>query len=132
MKAAPCSKRRLTERVTILSAENDAVTLDVNVETHFPRRRTFKWRNTTFRDYDEDAEEYDDYHTIQGLPTALTITRYHNGEMASQTFYSKVDDDVELSPDTFNPDVLLQRKNNPGPQPHLIHQSSRSPNDEVR
>ena len=103
-------ERRLTERVTILSAENDAVTLDVDVETHFPRRRTFKWRNTTFRDYDEDAEEYDDYHTIQGLPTALTITRYHNGEMASQTFYSKVEYDVELSPDTFNPDVLLQKK----------------------
>jgi hypothetical protein len=103
-------ERRITERVSILSANNDAVTLDIDAQTHLPRRRTFQWRNTTFKDYDEDAEEYDDYHTIQGLPTALTITRYHNGDMASQTFYSKVEYDVETTPDTFNPDVLLQKK----------------------
>jgi hypothetical protein len=103
-------ERRITERVSILSANNDAVTLDIDAQTHLPRRRTFQWRNTTFKDYDEDAEEYDDYHTIQGLPTALTITRYHNGDMASQTFYSKVEYDVETTSDTFNPDVLLQKK----------------------
>ena len=103
-------ERRLTERVSILSANNDAVTLDVDAQTHLPRRRTFQWRNTTFKDHDEDAEEYDDYHTIQGLPTAFTITRYHNGDMASQTFYTKVEYDVDLPPDTFNPDVLLKKK----------------------
>jgi hypothetical protein len=103
-------ERRLTERVTILSDNNDAVTLDIDSTTHLPRRRTFEWRNTTFKDHDEDAEEYDDYHTIQGLPTAFTITRYHNGDMASQTFYSKIEYDVDLTPDTFNPDVLLKKK----------------------
>jgi hypothetical protein len=103
-------ERRLTERVTILSDNNDAVTLDIDATDHLPRRRTFEWRNTTFKDHDEDAEEYDDYHTIQGLPTAFTITRYHNGDMASQTFYTKVEYDVDLTPDTFNPDVLLKKK----------------------
>ncbi len=103
-------ERRLTERVTILSDNNDAVTLDIDVATHLPRRRTFEWRNTTFKDLDEDAEEYDDYHTIQGLPTALTVTRYHNGDMTSQIFYLKAEYDVELPPDTFNPEVLLKKK----------------------
>jgi hypothetical protein len=103
-------ERRLTERVTILSDNNDAVTLDIDATTHLPRRRTFEWRNTVFKDHDEDAEEYDDYHTIQGLPSAFTITRYHNGDMASQTFYSKVEYDVETTPDTFNPDILLKKK----------------------
>jgi hypothetical protein len=103
-------ERRLTERVTILSDNNDAVTLDIDIATHLPRRRTFEWRNATFKDRDEDAEEYDDYHTIQGLPTAFTLTRYHNGDMSSQTFYTKVEYDVDLSPDTFNPDVLLKKK----------------------
>ncbi len=103
-------ERRLTERVSILSANNDAVTLDIDAQTHLPRRRTFQWRNATFKDHDEDAEEYDDYHTIQGLPTAFTITRYHNGDMASQTFYTKVEYDVDVPPDTFNPDVLLKKK----------------------
>ena len=103
-------ERRLTERVTILSDNNDAVTVDVDVATHLPRRRTFEWRNTTFKDLDEDAEEYDDYHTIQGLPTALTVTRYHNGDMTSQIFYLKAEYDVDLPPDTFNPEVLLKKK----------------------
>jgi len=103
-------ERRLTERVTILSDNNDAVTVDIDVATHFPRRRTFEWRNPVFKDHDEDAEEYDDYHTIQGLPTSFTLTRYHNGDMASQTFYSKIEYDVETTPDTFNPDVLLKKK----------------------
>jgi hypothetical protein len=103
-------ERRLTERVTILSQNNDAVTLDIDAQSHLPRRRTFEWRNTTFKDHDEDAEEYEDYHTIQGLPTAFTITRYHNGDMASQTFYTKVEYDVDLPPGTFNPDILLKKK----------------------
>jgi len=103
-------ERRLTERVSILSANNDAVTLDIDVATHLPRRRTFEWRNTTFKDHDEDAEEYDDYHTIQGLPTPFTITRYHNGDMASQTFLSKIEYDVDTPPETFDPNVLLQKK----------------------
>ncbi|HWW97580.1 MAG TPA: hypothetical protein VNY74_07775 [Edaphobacter sp.] len=103
-------ERRLTERVTILSENNDAVTLDIDATTHLPRRRTFEWRNATFKDRDEDAEEYEDYHTIQGLPTAFTISRYHDGDLASQTFYTKVEYDVDLSPDTFNPDILLKKK----------------------
>ena len=103
-------ERRLTERVTILSDNNDAVTIDIDAQTHVPRRRTFEWRNATFKDRDEDAEEYDDYHTIQGLPTAFTISRYHNGDLASQTFYTKAEYDVDLPPETFNPDVLLKKK----------------------
>ncbi len=103
-------ERRITERVSILSANNDAVVVDIDAESHLPRRRTFETRNKTFKDIDEDAEEYDDYHAIQGLPTALTITRYHNGEMITQTFFSKVEYNVDLPPDTFNPDVLLKKK----------------------
>jgi hypothetical protein len=103
-------ERRLTERISILSANNDAITLDIDATTHLPRRRTFEWRNATFKDRDEDAEEYDDYHTIQGLPTAFTLTRYHNGDMASQTFFSKIEYDVDLPPGTFDPNVLLKKK----------------------
>jgi hypothetical protein len=103
-------ERHLTERVTILSANNDAVVLDIDTQTHLPRRRTFEWRNETFKDRDEDAEEYDDWHTIQGLPTALTITRYHNGDMASQTFLSKVEYDIDVTPATFDPNILLEKK----------------------
>jgi hypothetical protein len=103
-------ERRLAEKVTVLSDNNDAVTIDLDATTHLPLRRTFKWRNETFKDFDEDAEEYDDYHTIQGLPTAFTLTRYHNGDMNSQTFFTKFEYDVDLPPDTFTQEILVKKK----------------------
>ena len=103
-------ERRLADKVTILSDSNDAITLDLDVTTHLPIRRTFEWRNETFKDHDKDAEEYEDYHTVQGLPTAYSITRYRNDDMISQTFLTKIAYDVDLPPDNFNPDVLLKKK----------------------
>lgn len=103
-------ERRLADKVSILSANNDAVTLELDATTHLPLRRTFKWRNETFKDFDEDAEEYDDYHPIQGLPTALTLTRYHNDDMISQTFLTKAEYDITLPPDTFTQDILVKKK----------------------
>jgi hypothetical protein len=102
--------RRLADRVTVLTATNDAVTLDLDATTHLPLRRTFRWRNPQFKDYDEESETYDDYHTIQGLPTPLTITRYHNGEMSNQRFLTRVVYNLPLAPSLFDPAVLLKKK----------------------
>jgi hypothetical protein len=103
-------ERRMVDKVSVLSANNDAVTIELDATTHLPLRRRFEWRNETFKDHDEDVEEYSDYHTIQGLPTAFTMTRYHNGEMANQRFLTKVQYNQGLSPDLFNPDNLLKKK----------------------
>jgi hypothetical protein len=102
--------RRLADKVTILSANNDAVTLELDATTHLPVRRTFEWRNQQFKDFDEDAEEYDDYHTYQGLPTAMTITRYHNGEMAGQRYLTKVVYNVPADPSLFDIAIALKKK----------------------
>jgi len=104
-------ERRLVDKVTILSANNDAVTLELDSTSHLPLSRTFQWRNEQFKDFDEDAEEYDDYHTIQGLPTAMTITRYHNGDMTSQRFFTKVVYNVPLAPEFFDPSAPLNKLN---------------------
>ncbi|CAN5583617.1 hypothetical protein BH10ACI4_BH10ACI4_08710 [soil metagenome] len=103
-------ERRLADKLSVLSANNDAVTIELDASTHLPLRRTFQWRNTQFKDHDEDVEQYDGYQTFQGLPTAMTLTRYHNGDMASQRFFSKVEYNTNLSPDLFNPDKLLKKK----------------------
>lgn len=103
-------ERRMADKVTVLSANNDAVTLELDATTHLPLRRTFEWRNETFKDHDEDAEGYDDYHTVQGLPTPYSITRYRNGDMASQRFLSKVKYNEGLSVDMFDPNHLLKKK----------------------
>jgi hypothetical protein len=103
-------ERRQTEKVTILSDNNDAVTLDLDSTTHLPLRRTFEWRDEQFKDRDEDAEEYDDYHTVQGLPTAMTITRYKNGDMVNQRFYTKVTYNTPLAPSLFDPSIIPAKK----------------------
>ncbi len=102
-------ERRMADKVTVLSANNDAVTLELDTTTHLPLRRTFEWRNETFKDHDEDAEEYEDYHTYQGIPTAVTITRYRNGDMASQLFLKKVEYGKPLDPQLFNPDLPVKK-----------------------
>jgi hypothetical protein len=102
--------RLLADRVSVLTATNDAVTLDLDATTHLPIRRTFRWRNPQFNDYDEESETYSDYHTIQGLPTALTITRYHNGEISNQRYLTKVVYNVPLDSALFDPAVLLKKK----------------------
>ncbi len=105
-------ERRMADKVTVLGANNDAVTIELDATTHLPLRRTFEWRNETFKDHDEDVEEYEDYHTVQGLPTALSITRYHNGDMAAQLFLKKVEYGNPMGPELFDPDRPVKKVHN--------------------
>ena len=73
-------------------------------------RRTFQWRNPQFKDFDEYVEEYDDYHTFQGLPTAMTVTSYKNGDMVGQRYLTKVTYNVPADPSLFDPSAVLKKK----------------------
>jgi hypothetical protein len=103
-------ERRMAEKVTLLGADNDAVTLELDATTHLPLRRSFQTRNTTFKDYDEEEEQYEDYHLIQGIQTPLSISRYHNGDLANQRFFTKVEYDVPLTPEMFDTERPLKGK----------------------
>jgi len=102
--------RRIADKITVLSPDNDAVTIEMDANTHLPLRRTFQYRNEKFKDLDEDVEEYDDYHTIQGLPTSFMITRYHNGDMSSQRYYVRVQYNLGVPNDMFDPDHVVMKK----------------------
>lgn len=103
-------ERRLADKISVLSADNDAVTIELDVNTHLPLRRTFQFRNQTFKDFDVDAEEYENYQNVQGLPTAQVLSRYRNDDLVSQTFFTKFEYDVALPPDEFDIDVLVKKK----------------------
>jgi hypothetical protein len=81
--------RHLAEQVTLISAENEAITILMDVQTHLPLRRTFEWRDPLYKDKNLDAEEYDDYHVIDGIPTPFTITRFKNDDMVRQLYLHK-------------------------------------------
>ena len=102
--------RRAADKVSILSANNDAVTLELDSTTHLPLARTFEWRNDQFKDHDEDREEYDNYQTYNGIPTPLTITRYRNGDLTNQRYLNKVTYNPILPPETFDPNAPLAQK----------------------
>ena len=103
-------ERRQAEKVTLLGADNDAVTVELDATSHLPLRRTFETRNLQFKDHDEDVEQYDDYHLIQGIMTPLTISRYRNGDLANQRFYLDVKYNEAIEPSMFNTDLPLKAK----------------------
>jgi hypothetical protein len=79
-------ERHLADQVTLISPSNDSITIEMDAQTHLPLRRTFQWRDPLYKDKNTEAEEYDDYHVMNGIPTAFTMTRFHNGDMTSQRY----------------------------------------------
>jgi hypothetical protein len=102
--------RRIADKVSVLTASNDSVTLELDEASHLPLSRSFVWRDATYKDLDTDTEQYDDYHLIQGVMTPLTITRLKNGDIVSQRFLDKVTYNMQLPPDLFDPDRPLEKK----------------------
>ena len=83
--------RRQADAVTIVNAKDETLKIDIEVETHLPIRRSFKSRNEKYKDFDEDVEEYSDWHTESGVPVPFATSRYFNGDMVSERFVTKVD-----------------------------------------
>jgi hypothetical protein len=102
-------ERRLSEQVSILTASNDAVVLNLDAVTHLPLSISFEWRDPLYKDINKDTQEFDDYHQVQGIQTAYSITNFHNGEMFSQRFLSKVNYNETLPPEFFDPNHPLKK-----------------------
>jgi hypothetical protein len=103
------SGSRLADQVRVISADNESVTLQMDVDTHLPMRRTFEWRDPVFKDMNTDAEEYDDYHAIDGIQTPFTITCYKNDDMTRQYFVIHVSYNLPLDPDFWSVDAAERR-----------------------
>ena len=102
-------ERHLVDRVTLLSASNDNITLELDAQTHLPVRRTYKWRDPLYKDENMDADEYDNYHLVDGIQTAFTMTRFHNDDMINQRFLYNVTYGGAVPDKLFNPDVALEK-----------------------
>jgi hypothetical protein len=103
------AERHLADQVTLISAQNEAVTIQMDTQTHLPLRRTFEWRDPVYKDKNLDAEEYDDYHVVDGIPTPFTITRFKNEDQISQRFLDKAVYNQELAADFWNVDAAERR-----------------------
>jgi hypothetical protein len=102
-------ERRLVDKVTILSSTNDNVTVDLDSSTHLPLRRTFQWRDPLYQDKNTEGEEYDDYHTFNGISTPFSITRFHNGDETNQRFLYNVVYGGAIPPEMFDVDAAVRK-----------------------
>src|SRR5271163_3797322 len=95
-------ERHLADQVTLIDPQNDSITLEMDSQTHLPLRRSFKWRDPLYKALNE--EEYDDYHTVDGIATAYTTTRFHNDDMTNQRYIFKAAYNTSLPDSMFDVD----------------------------
>ncbi|HEX4285926.1 MAG TPA: hypothetical protein VHZ28_12600 [Terracidiphilus sp.] len=103
------AERHLAEQVTLISPQNESITILMDKQTHLPLQRKFQWRDPIYKDKNTDTEEYDDYHTFEGFPTPLSITRMRNDETVRQYYLTKVEYNRDLPADFWNVDTASQR-----------------------
>lgn len=103
------AERHLADQVTLISAKNEAVTIQTDTQTHLPLRRSFEWRDPVYKDKNVDSEEYADYHEIEGFQTPFNLTRFKNDEMVRQIYIEKVAYNQTLAEDIWNVDAAEKR-----------------------
>jgi len=103
------AERHMADQVTLISAENESITIQTDVQTHLPLSRSFQWRDPEYKDKNTEMEEYADYHDVEGLPTAYSITRLHNDETVRQMYVDKVHYNVDLPADYWDLNGIAKR-----------------------
>ena len=101
------AENQATDKITIMTAQNDAVTIYVDSLSHLPVKNSFVYRDPQYRDRDEDSEIWGNYRNVQGITTAFTYSRTHNGDTVTQRYLTNV---------TYNeglPDALFQPQHPP-------------------
>jgi hypothetical protein len=105
-----------TEGVTLLNSENDSVSVSLDLNTHYPVKISYSWRDPKDKQKNVEDEVYDGYKLVQGIWTAHSITRYFNGETSQQRFITSASYNLKL-PDsmfeaavTYDPKVPLKRR----------------------
>jgi hypothetical protein len=92
-----------TERITIINADSDAVTLAVDTETHLPVKKTFISREPQTRNRNEVAEVYDNWKVIQGIATPYNTLVLRNGDLIAQEFLGTIAYNRNLPDSLFSP-----------------------------
>ena len=105
-----------TEGVTLLNSENDSVSVSLDLNTHYPIKISYSWRDPKDKQKNVEDEVYDGYKLVQGIWTPHSITRYFNGETSQQRFITSASYNLKL-PDsmfeaavTYDPKVPLKKR----------------------
>ena len=105
-----------TEGVTLLNSLNDSVSVFLDLNSHYPVKISYSWRDPKDKQKNVEEEIYDSYKLVQGIWTPHSITRYFNGETSQQRFINTASYNLKL-PDsmfeaavTYDPTVPLKKR----------------------
>lgn len=90
-------------QVTLTNAQNESVSLFVDIDTHLPIKKSFEWRDPTDRQKNLEEEIYDNYKAVSGIMAPYSVTRFFNGDMSNQRFLNSVTINQGLDPAMFDP-----------------------------
>ncbi|MBV9626397.1 MAG: hypothetical protein JOZ14_20710 [Acidobacteria bacterium] len=98
-----------TDQVTIMNAQNEAVTINFDLETHLPVKKSFSWRDPVDKQRNVEEEIYDNYRRAGELMTPFDVTRMYNGEMSAQLFLTTANYNQRVSDGLFDPRATVGR-----------------------
>jgi len=91
------------QRITLINAKNEAVSLFFDLETHLPIKKSYTWRDPVDKERNLEEEIYDNYRPVQAVMTPYGFTRYFNGDMQTQRFVNSVHYNQGLNEAMFDP-----------------------------
>jgi hypothetical protein len=96
--------QRPAQKVTLINAKNESVSLFFDPDTHLPIKKSFEWRDPVDRQKNLEEEIYENYRQVSGgILAPYNVTRYFNGDMSGQRFMSNVTINQGLDQAMFDP-----------------------------
>lgn len=84
------AENRMAEKITIITADNDTVSILVNSDTHLPAAKVYQIRDPQSRERDTEIEIFDNWRMVQGINTPYSTALKHNGDIVRQVFLSSI------------------------------------------
>jgi hypothetical protein len=91
------------DQITLINSKDEAVDLFLDVDSHVPIKKSYKWRDPVDRQLNIEEEIYDNFRMVQGVNTPYGFTRYFNGDMAAERFVNAVHYNGQLDEAMFDP-----------------------------
>ena len=104
------------EGVTLLNNQDDSVSVYLDLNTHYPVKISYSWRDPKDKQKNVEDEVYDSYKLVQGIWTPHSITRYFNGETSQQRFINTAGYNLKLADSmfeaavTYDPEKPLKKR----------------------
>jgi hypothetical protein len=99
-----------SEGVTLLNSQDDSVSIFLDLNSHYPVKIGYSWRDPKDKQKNVEEEVYDNYKLVQGIWTPHSVTRYFNGETSQQRFIAIASYNLTLPDSMFEAQVTYDPK----------------------